>query len=109
LCLLLVVQILARLAGAGLAVLPEERLQLVQQVRLRPEVRERLPEAVRLAAVQLAAWGFPGTPRLPGAPVEPLNADSLALEVYESGRPSMADARRDGDARLLAPLVQGND
>ena len=76
---------------------------------LRPEVRERLPEAVRLAAVQLAAWGFPGTSRLPGAPVEPLNADSLALEVYESGRPSMADARRDGDARLLAPLVQGND
>jgi hydrogenase maturation protease len=76
---------------------------------LRPEVRERLPEAVHLAALQLAAWGFRGTPRSPGAPVEPLNADSLALDIYESGRPSMADARRDGDPRLLAPLAQDND
>ena len=72
---------------------------------LRPQVRERLPEAVRLAAEQLAAWGFPGTPRAAGAPVEPLNAGSLALDNYESGRPSAADARRDGDPRLLAPLA----
>ena len=76
---------------------------------LRPSVRNRLPEAVRLAADQLAAWGCPGTPRAPGAPIEPLNADSLALSSYESGRPSVADARRDGDPRLLAPLPREGD
>jgi len=76
---------------------------------LRPSVRNRLPEAVRLAADQLAAWGCPGTPRAPGAPIEPLNADSLALSSYESGRPSVADARRDGDPRLLAPLPLEGD
>ena len=30
---------------------------------LRKQVSERLAEAVQLAAEQLAAWGFPGTPR----------------------------------------------
>ena len=76
---------------------------------LRPPVRDRLPEAVRLAADQLAAWGFPGKPRAPGAHVETLNADPLALSSYESGRPSVADARRDGDPRLLAPLPREGD
>ena len=70
---------------------------------LRAPVRERLPEAVQRAAEQIAAWGFAGTPRVPGLPFEPLNADPLALEAYESGRPSAADACRDGDPRLLAP------
>ncbi len=69
---------------------------------LRAPVRARLPEAVALGAQQLAAWGFPGTPRPPGAPVEPLNAASLALDAYERGRPAAADACRIGDARLLA-------
>ena len=76
---------------------------------LRPPVRDRLPEAVRLAADQMAAWGFPGTPRVPGRHVEPLNADPLALAAYESGRPSAVDARRDGDPRLLAPLPREGD
>jgi len=71
---------------------------------LRGPVKDRLPEAVRLAAEQLAAWGFPGTPRAPGAPFEALNANPLALDAYESGRPSAADACRDGDPRLLASL-----
>jgi hypothetical protein len=31
-----------------------------------------------------------------------LNAASLALESYESGRPSVADACRIGDPRVLA-------
>ena len=74
---------------------------------LRAPVRERLPEAVQLAANELAAWGFPGTRRTAGAPFQPLNADPLALEAYESGRPSAADACRDGDPRVLAPLVRG--
>jgi hydrogenase maturation protease len=76
---------------------------------LRPPVRQRLPQVVQLAAEQLAAWGFPGTPRAPGVPCEPLNADSLALDVYESGRPSAAEARRDGDPRLLATLLRDDD
>jgi hydrogenase maturation protease len=76
---------------------------------LRPPVRERLPEAVRLAAEQISAWGYRGTARAPGATVEPLNADPLALSVYESGRPSEALARRDGDPRLLAPLAREGD
>ena len=72
---------------------------------LREPVRDRLPEAVRLAAEQLAAWGFPGKPRTAGVPFEPLNADSLSLTAYESGRPSEAVARRDGDERLLTPRI----
>ena len=72
---------------------------------LRPAVRECLPEAVRLAALQLARWGYPGIPRTKDVPCEPLNAHPLALASYESGRPSVADARRDGDPRLLAPCA----
>jgi hydrogenase maturation protease len=64
-------------------------------------VRARLPEAVALAAGELAAWGYPGTPRPRGLGFEPLNAGALALDRYESGRPSDADACRSGDPRLL--------
>ncbi len=69
---------------------------------LRDAVRARLPEAVALAVQELAAWGFDVTPRPAHATFEPLNAASLALECYESGRPSMADACRIGDPRVLA-------
>jgi len=68
---------------------------------LTPLVRARLPEAVALAAAELALWGLPGRPRTEGEPVEPLLARSLALEDYERGRPSPADACRIGDARVL--------
>jgi hydrogenase maturation protease len=76
---------------------------------LRRQVRERLAEAVQLAAEQLAAWGYPGTPRAADMPAEPLNANPLALDAYESGRPSIADARRDGDPRLLEPVTPGDN
>ena len=65
-------------------------------------VRGRLAEAVALAAAELAAWGCAGVPRRDGAAFEPLNAPSLALASYESGRPSAADACRIGDPRVLA-------
>jgi len=71
---------------------------------LRGPVRDRLPEAVRLAAGQLAAWGFPGTPRERDDAFALLNADPLALDTYESGRPSALDACREGDPRLLESL-----
>lgn len=64
-------------------------------------VRARVPDAVSIAATELAAWGCPGTPRPAGTVVAPLNAASLALAAYETGRPSAADACRIGDPRLL--------
>jgi hydrogenase maturation protease len=71
---------------------------------LRDCVRRRLPEAVALAAQVLANWGLAGTRRAPGAAFEPLNAASLALAAYESGRPAADEACRVGDPRLLATL-----
>jgi hydrogenase maturation protease len=76
---------------------------------LREPVRARLPEAVALAARELADWGYPGTPRPAGAQVEPLNATSLALEAYEAGRPSAAEACRVGDPRFLATVPVPGD
>ena len=72
-------------------------------------VRARLAEAVALAALELAAWGYPGVPRQPGEAFERLNADSLTLDAYESGRPSTAEACRVGDPRVLAGLVREQD
>jgi hydrogenase maturation protease len=69
-------------------------------------VRARLAEAVALGARELAAWGFPGVPRRTGEAFEPLNATSLTLEAYESGRPSAADACRIGDPRVLADFLR---
>jgi len=65
-------------------------------------VRKRLPDAVALAARELALWGYPGKHRRAGTRFEPLNARSLALDAYESGRPSAAEACRVGDPRVLA-------
>lgn len=63
-------------------------------------VRERLPLAVELAALELAGWGFPSRPRAESAP-ERLNAEALALSEYESGRPAATEACRVGDPRFL--------
>ena len=69
-------------------------------------VRARIPEAVALAAQEIAAWGFAGRARAAGEIVAPLNATPLALAVYESGRPTDAEACRAGDPRLLAHLAR---
>jgi len=63
-------------------------------------VRERLPLAVELGALELTGWGFPAQPRNGAAP-ERLNAEALALPAYESGRPAEGEACRVGDARFL--------
>ena len=65
---------------------------------LRPAVRERIADALALALDQLRAWGFPARP---GADRVPLNDGSLAIERYESERPSAEAACRVGDARFL--------
>ncbi len=68
---------------------------------LREPVRARLPEAVAIAARQLAQWGYAGVAREAGEAFAPLNARALTLDAYEQGRPSATDACRIGDARLL--------
>lgn len=73
---------------------------------LRPAVKSRIPEAVSVAVRELAAWGLAPRPREAGA-TERLNAPALALEAYESGRPSEAEACRVGDARVLAGRGSG--
>lgn len=67
---------------------------------LRPAVKARIAEAVSIAVRELAGWGLAPRPRTAGD-AERLNAPALALEAYESGRPSEAEACRIGDARVL--------
>jgi hydrogenase maturation protease len=68
---------------------------------LRPAVRARIPEAVAAAVQVLSEWGLAPHARTAGE-AERLNAPALALDVYESGRPSETEACRIGDARVLA-------
>jgi hydrogenase maturation protease len=68
---------------------------------LRPAVRARVPEAVAAAVQVLSGWGLAPIGRTAGE-AERLNAPALALDAYESGRPSEAEACRIGDARVLA-------
>jgi hydrogenase maturation protease len=69
---------------------------------MRDTVRARIPEAIALAAGQLAAWGYAGRARSPGEIAEPLNAAALAVDAYEQHRPSVEEACRIGDPRVLA-------
>ena len=69
---------------------------------LSPLVRARLDDAVALAVAELAAWGITAIARTQ-PPAEPLSPGALALQAYESGRPSAAEACRIGDARFLNP------
>ena len=66
-------------------------------------VKARLPEAVELAATELASWGLAGA-RRPSGSFASLNAPPLAMGLYESGRPTETQACRIGDARLLGSL-----
>ncbi len=68
---------------------------------LRPAVKARVPEAVAAAVQVLAEWGLAPIERS-GGDAERLLAPALALDAYESGRPSEAEACRIGDARVLA-------
>lgn len=97
---------LARLRGEApeavtlIGVQPEQIEDLGGSLGAR--VRQCLPDAVDIAADELAFWGYPGHRRAAGATVTPLNHDALGLEAYEAGRPSEAEACRIGDARVLA-------
>jgi hydrogenase maturation protease len=77
---------------------------------LRDPVKARVPEAVDLAARELADWGFPGRRRDPAETVVPLNSTALALDAYERDRPAPEAACRIGDARVLERTkVDGGD
>lgn len=74
---------------------------------LRPAVRAALEPALALACAELAAWGCPPRPRTtPLAPEEAVTPPHLALERYEAGRPSEAEACRIGDERFLPRGLQ---
>jgi hydrogenase maturation protease len=76
---------------------------------LRPSVRAALDGALALACAELAAWGCPPRPRTtPLAEDEAITPPHLALERYEAGRPSEAEACRIGDARFLATRTTGD-
>lgn len=64
-------------------------------------VRAKLPEAIRIGLETLAAWGVAGVPR-EGRSGPALFDPSLAIDRYETGRPSADEACRVGDARVLA-------
>ena len=64
---------------------------------LRPEIKACVALAVAHALDRLQAWGYAALPRS-GVPI---SADALAMEAYESGRPSAQEACRIGDERFL--------
>ncbi|QSA97330.1 HyaD/HybD family hydrogenase maturation endopeptidase [Methylococcus sp. EFPC2] len=67
---------------------------------LRPQIRDRIGEAVELAVARLRDWGIDLATR-DAAVASSLNDASLALDAYESGRPSEQEACRYGDERIL--------
>lgn len=69
---------------------------------LRPSVKAALEQALRLAVERLAQWGAAATPRAAAlADDETVTAPSLALHLYEEGRPSAEAACRVGDVRFM--------
>jgi hydrogenase maturation protease len=64
-------------------------------------VRAAVPAAIDVGLRILDSWRVPGVPRAEPTG-ESLFDPSLALECYESGRPSEAQACRIGDPRVLA-------
>ncbi len=70
---------------------------------LRPAVKKQVEPAVKIAVKYLKDFGLNVQKRTKPLPeAETLSPSELALEQYESGRPSVADACRIGDERILA-------
>jgi hydrogenase maturation protease len=70
---------------------------------LRETTKVALERAIPLAIERLAAWGAMPQPREQApADHEVVTGRELALEAYETGRPSAAAACRFGDERFLA-------
>ena len=72
---------------------------------LRPEVKACIAPAIALALEYLAGLGVRWEPGDGGhGPVLDLPNPALRLDAYEAGRPSEAEAFRQGDPRFLAAL-----
>lgn len=70
---------------------------------LRPAVKEQVKPAVDIAINYLQKLGISIKERIEPLPeTEALSPSELALEQYESGRPSAEEACRQGDERILA-------
>jgi hydrogenase maturation protease len=68
---------------------------------LRESTKAALPRALDLAVERLAAWGARPSRRGAARPSgDAVTAPALALDEYEGGRPSEAQACRVGDARF---------
>jgi hydrogenase maturation protease len=74
---------------------------------LTERVQAQVPTALELGIAELANWGAPGVKRSVPASRETV-ISALAREPYETGRPSAAVARRDGDERFLAMRAARN-
>lgn len=69
---------------------------------LRPAVKAQVEPAVKIAVNYLRELGFKISKRTKPLPdSEALSPSELALEQYEAGRPSEAEACRMGDSRVL--------
>ena len=69
---------------------------------LRDSVKARIPQALEIALEQMRDWGIVPVPRSQPLPEGAgLNANSLDMGSYESGRPSAEAACRIGDDRFL--------
>jgi hydrogenase maturation protease len=72
---------------------------------LRPVVKAAMEDALALGIDALRRWGAAPMPRrVPLAPNEAVTLPSLAIDFYESQRPSEAQACRIGDERFMAVL-----
>ncbi len=65
---------------------------------LRPLIKDCIAPAVAHALARLEAWGYAAVPRSTALAA---SDDALAMDAYEAGRPSAADACRIGDERFL--------
>ena len=72
---------------------------------LRPQVRERIPEALDIAAGYLARHNLALRPRHE-AEQHSVITPGLDLASYEAGRPASNDACRVGDARVLTRTLK---
>ncbi len=68
-------------------------------------VRAQLDPAMKAAEEEIRRWGYDLHRRPEGAVVAPLTTDSLSEARYEGGRPSEAEACREGDPRFATPAA----
>ena len=75
---------------------------------LRDSVKLALEDAVALGVARLREWGAePVARQAPPDPDDAVTVPTLAIGVYEAGRPAAEMACRVGDERFMPPVAQG--